>query len=94
MNLTELINDKSEIQIVSNGFPRKYYGYEKEGILGISFINKFNYTIFDYEKRTVNIFSDTFSIDTVLKMNRNIKGISLLNIFICLFNLLLLFIIN
>ena len=94
MNVTDLVNDKSEVQIVSNGNPRKYYGYENEGILGISFINKFNYTIFDYEKRTVDIFSDTFSIDIVLKMNRNIKGISLMNIFICLFNLIILFIIH
>lgn len=51
--------------------------------LGIEFIRMMNYSIFDYEKKQIEFYSDTFKLSTLSEEKENIKPIIFIIISIC-----------
>ena len=60
VNIKELFSN-SESLFTSNIEPKKMHKFEGI-ILGVAFINLFNYTLFDYEKKQIEFYSDTYNI--------------------------------
>ena len=55
-------------------------------ILGAFFINQFNYTIFDYEDKSVSFYSDCIDIQSKKKYIILIIEITIMNSIICVIN--------
>ena len=71
----------------TNQIHNQYYLYNyTEMILGAFFINQFNYTIFDYEDKSVSFYSDCIDIQSKKKYKILIIEITIINSIICVIN--------
>ena len=59
-------------------------------IMGIGFINKFNYTVFDYETKQVEFYTDQKIIVSEEKSNKVMKGILGVTMGVCVFSIIML----
>lgn len=98
-----ILNDKVQIQMkvgdffsqsydslfASNNALRPIHNFS-ECIIGPGFINKFNYSIFDYEKKQIELYSDSYIITTKkVSSSYYLFIIIYINIILCLGNILL-----
>lgn len=60
-------------------------------ILGAAFLNKFNYSIFDYENKQIQFYTDKYIIQNI-KDNLYIMFLFCFNIIVCICNSILLLI--
>lgn len=104
-NLTfEMVVDNNKIEISPSLFIESFYGlvtsnYRNNGgrkehnftgvIIGPHLLSQFNYSIFDYEKKQIELYSDTYRITSYTSKN-NIKIIFTIDSIIILFNLIIL----
>lgn len=104
-NLTfEMVVDNNKIEIAPSLFIESFYGlvtsnYRNNGgrkehnftgvIIGPHLLSQFNYSIFDYEKKQIELYSDTYRITSYTNKN-NIKIIFTVDSIIILFNLIIL----
>ena len=54
-------------------------------ILGPSFLSQFNYTLFDYENKQIEFYSDSITIESLYKVNKAILPL------LCIISILLIF---
>jgi hypothetical protein len=85
------IRTKMNIQYLSDKEEKKEENNEDEWIFGYSFLKYFNYTIFNYDERSINFYSDSFIRMYPPKINRKLyKNIFyVLNIILGLSSILL-----
>ena len=60
-------------------------------ILGPFFLSQFNYTIFDYENKQIEFYSDSITIESLYKVNKAILPLLSIITILLIFNSLLLF---
>ena len=77
--------DTIDSSFLSNGSPDKFYGFSGV-ILGMKFLDLFNYTIFDYENKQIEIYSDSFQI---IHNNNILQKILIISILLCIINIIL-----
>ena len=82
--------DISNSKFLSNTYKSKIHNFTGL-ILGSEFLSLFNYTVFDYDNKAIEFYSDTIPI-TVLNHNSSniVKSIIYINILISLINIIIL----
>ena len=97
-----LVINNIKFEFSTKIFQKSYYGvvesnYEDHKahnftgiILGPHFISQFNYTLFDYEKKQIEFYSDTSIITTLYTSNTIIKLFLFIEYILLLFNLMVL----
>ena len=89
MKLSDFFATNYDSVFASNSAQRPIHNFS-ECILGPGFLNKFNYSIFDYEKKQIEFYSDSYIITTKNVSSSNYLFIIIyINIILCLGNLLL-----
>ena len=69
MKIKDLFAPQYPTMLVRNNKANEYYGH-KGVFIGISFLQLFNYTVFDYENKQIELYSDLYEI-TVIQSNTN-----------------------
>ena len=69
--INDLFNQLHHSKFISNTKPNEFLNFSG-AILGIGFLNLFNYTLFDYENKQIEFYSDT----TAIKVNDNNQTLS------------------
>lgn len=88
LRIEELFNNENHSLFYSNSKNQPILHFNGS-IIGVEFLNKFNYSIFDYENHQIEFYSDYLKI-SLLKENIDLINIILfINIFLCFFNLFL-----
>ena len=64
MKIKDLFAPQYPTMLVRNNKANEYYGH-KGVFIGISFLQLFNYTVFDYENKQISFYSDTRLIKTI-----------------------------
>ena len=84
MKIKDLFAPQYPTMLVRNNKANEYYGH-KGVFIGIRFLQLFNYTVFDYENKQIELYSDLYEI-TVIQSNTNytIKVSYFGNSFICI----------
>lgn len=86
----DVFNKYNRSNIFSNSKqPHPMHNYSGV-IMGIGFINKINYTVFDYEKKQVEFYSEQKIIVSNEKSNKVKKGIIGVTMGVCVINIIML----
>ena len=82
--------DKKNISTFSTNNPKKKFHNFDGVILSSAFIDLFNFTVFDYENKRIELYSDNIPIQV---SNEALRTISIIHCIICIFNIIYLIII-
>ena len=93
LHINDLFDGSSSL-FLSNSHRIKIHNFTGL-LLGADFLSLFNYTLFDFDNKQIEFYSDYIPLSIITDNNRNInKGILSINIIMCILNVLLLFIIK
>lgn len=87
------LKDKYRNEYMSQFFSYPLEKREKSIFIGFAFNSIFNYTVYDYEEKSISFYSDYIDIHSkkVYQSTNTIKGICIVMLFLCLSNVLYLY---
>ena len=94
LGINELfLKDKYRNEYMSQFFSYPLEKRENSIFIGFAFNSIFNYTIYDYEEKSISFYSDYIDIHSkrVYQSTNTIKGICIVMLFLCLSNVLYLY---
>ena len=93
LHINDLFDGSSSL-FLSNSHRIKIHNFTGL-LLGADFLSLFNYTLFDFDNKQIEFYSDYIPLSIITDNNSNInKGILSINIIMCILNVLFLFIIK
>ena len=93
LHINDLFDGSSSV-FLSNSHRIKIHNFTGL-LLGADFLSLFNYTLFDFDNKQIEFYSDYIPLSIITDNNsNNNKRILSINIIMCILNLLLLFIIK